>query len=63
MIFLAINVEELRRIVRDEVKRALLEALVELLPVVDEEEGKEIKRIADRPSDYHEEEFIDWSGK
>ncbi len=58
---MAITIEELRRIVREEVIRALLEALVELLPVVDEEE-REIESIAGKPSDYREEEFTDWSG-
>ncbi len=57
------GVEELRRIVREEVKRALLEALVELLPLVDEDEQKEIEENAGKPSDYREEEFIDWCGK
>ena len=59
---MVISVEELRRIVREEVRRALLEVLVELLPPVDEEEQREIERIAGRPSDYSEEEFIEWSG-
>jgi len=34
------SVEELRRIVREEVRKALLEALVGLLPVVDEGEAE-----------------------
>ena len=59
---MVISVEELRRIVREEVRRALLEVLVELLPSVDGEEQKEIERIAGKPSDYPEEEFIEWSG-
>ena len=57
-----ITVEELRRIVREEVRRALLEAFLELIPPVDEEEQQEIERIAGKPSDYREEEFMDWSG-
>jgi len=60
---LSVSVDELRRIVREEVKRALLEALIELLPSVDEDEQREIEEIASRPSDYREEEFIDWRGK
>jgi len=60
---LAITVEELRKIVREEVRRALLEAFLELVPVVGEEEQREIERIAGKPSDYREEEFMDWSGK
>jgi len=30
------------------------------LPVVNEEEQREIEMIAGRPSDYSEEEFMDW---
>ena len=60
---MSVSVDELRRIVREEVKRALLEALIELLPSVDEDEQREIEEIASRPSDYREEEFIDWRGK
>ena len=60
---MAITVEELRRIVREEVRRALLEAFLELVPLVDEKEQREIERIAGKPSGYREEEFIDWSGK
>jgi len=53
-----VSTEELRRIVREEIKRALLEALVELLPTVDEQEQREVERIAGKPSDYSAEEFI-----
>jgi len=60
---LTITVEELRRIVREEVRRVLLEAFLELVPVVDEKEQREIERIAGKPSDYREEEFMDWSGE
>ena len=60
---MAVSVEELRRVVREEVKRALLEALTELLPYVSEDEQKEIEEIAGKPSNYREEEFIDWGGK
>ncbi len=56
---MAISVDELRRIVREEVKRALLEVLVKLLPSVDEGEQREIERIAGKPSDYSEKEFIE----
>ena len=58
-----ISIEELRRIVREEVRRAVLEALIELLPVVDEEEQLEIERVTGKPSDYNEEEFVNWIGK
>ncbi len=59
---LGVSVEELRRIVREEVRKALLEALMELAPPVDEEEQREIERVAGRPSDYREEDFVEWSG-
>ncbi len=59
---MAVSVEELRRIVREEVRRALLEALIELLPSVGEDEQREIEEVAGKPSDYREEEFMDWSG-
>jgi len=36
-----IGVEELRRIVREEVRRALLEFLIELLPMVSEDEQRD----------------------
>ncbi len=59
---MTITVEELRKIVREEIRRALLEAFLELVPVVDEEEQREIERIAGKPSEYREE-FVDWSGE
>ncbi len=54
--------EVLRRIVREEVRRALLEVLLELVPVVSDEEQREIEKKAGTPSDYAEEEFLEWSG-
>ncbi len=60
---MTITLEELRRIVREEVRRVLLEAFLELVSAVDEEEQREVERIAGKPSDYSEEEFIDWSGE
>ena len=59
---LGVSVEELRRIVREEVRKALLEALMELVPPVDEEEQREIEHVAGRPSDYREEDFVEWGG-
>ncbi len=44
-------------------RTVLLEALIEPLPVVDEEEQLEIERMAGKPGDYNEEEFVDWIGK
>ncbi len=60
---MVISVEELRRIVREEVRRALLEVLVELLPSIDEKEQREIEGIAGKPSGYSEKEFIEWGGR
>ena len=53
-----VSIDVLRRIVREEVKRALLEALVELLPEVSEKEQEEIEVIAGKPGDYREEDFV-----
>ena len=58
-----VSIDVLRRIVREEVKRALLEAVVELLPEVSEEEQEEIEVIAGKPSDYKEEDFVEWNGE
>ncbi len=58
-----VSIDILCRIVREEVKRALLEALVGLLPEVSEEEQEEIERVAGKPSDYKEEDFVEWSGE
>ena len=44
-------------------RTVLLEALIEPLPVVDEEEQLEIERMAGKPGNYNEEEFVDWIGK
>lgn len=54
--------KSLEKIVREEVRRALLEALIELLPYVDEEEQKEVEKLAGEPSDYKEEDFVEWNG-
>jgi len=58
-----VSIDVLRRIVREEVKRALLEALVEFLPEVSEEEQEEIEVVAGKPGDYREEDFVEWSGR
>ncbi len=59
----SVSIEELRKIVREEVRRALLDALIELLPEVGLEEQEDIERIAGKPSDYREEDFLEWSGR
>ncbi len=58
----SIDIEELRHIVREEVRRALLEVLIELSPEVNEEEQREIEEKAGKPSEYSREEFVKWSG-
>ncbi|MEB3778779.1 MAG: hypothetical protein GSR85_00895 [Desulfurococcales archaeon] len=60
---MAISIKELRKIVREEVRRALLEALTELLPPVGEEEQREIEKIAGKPSNYKKEDFTEWNGQ
>ena len=57
-----VNIDVLHRIIQEEVKRALLEALIELMPEVSEEEQEEIEAIAGKPSNYKEEDFVEWSG-
>lgn len=59
----SITVDVIRRVVREEVRRALLEVLVELIPYVDDEEQREIESVAGSPEDYSKEDFADWSGK
>ena len=59
----SLSVEELRKIIREEVRRALLETIILLLPEVCEEEQKEIEEIAGKPSNYREEDFVEWRGK
>jgi len=58
-----VSVDELRRIVREEVRRALLEVLVELLPPVDEGEEEEMERVAGKPSEYSRSSWIGVAGK
>lgn len=58
----SITVDVIRRVVREEVRKALLEVLIELIPYVSDEEQKEIESIASSPEDYDKEDFVDWSG-
>jgi len=53
--------EELRELVRREVRKALMEFTIELLPYVSDEEQEEIDEIAGKPEDYGED-FVEWSG-
>ena len=57
----SITVDEIRRAVREEVRKALLEVLVELIPYVNEEEQREIESFIGSPEDYSKEDFVDWS--
>ena len=50
--------EELRELVRREVRSALMEFMIELLPYVSDEEQEEIDEIAGKPEDY-EEDFVE----
>ena len=59
----SVSIKELCKIVREEVRRAPLDALIELLPEVSLEEQEDIERIAGKPSDYREEDFLEWSGR
>ncbi len=61
-VMVQVNIDVLHRIIQEEVKRALLEALIELMPEVSEEEQEEIEAIAGKPSNYKEEDFVEWSG-
>jgi len=40
----------------------LLQAFIESIPYVSEEEQKEIEEIAGKPSDYKKEDFETWDG-
>ncbi len=54
------DLSEIRKVIREEVKKAVLEALTELVPYVSDEEQEEIERIAGKPEDYSEEDFEEW---
>jgi len=58
-----ISVDLLRKIIREEVRRAFLEIFLELIPHVNDKEQEEIELVAGKPEDYHEEDFIEWSGE
>ncbi len=47
--------EDLRAVVREEMRKALLEAFKELVPYVNDEEQAEIDEIAGKPEDYDED--------
>ena len=49
------SLEDLRTIVREEMRKALLEAFKELVPYVSDEEQAEMDEIAGEPEDYDED--------
>jgi len=53
----------LRKVVREEVRRAFLEIMLEFIPFVDEDEQRELDEILESIEDYREEDFVDWSGE
>ncbi|MCE4605918.1 MAG: hypothetical protein F7B59_01105 [Desulfurococcales archaeon] len=59
---LTVNEKTLRSIIREEVRKAVLEALLEMVPVVDDVEQAEIDGEAGSPEEYEEEDFVEWSG-
>ncbi len=59
---MTVNEETLRSIIREEVRKAVLEALLEMVPVVDDVEQAEIDREVGSPEEYEEEDFVEWSG-
>ena len=60
---MSITKEELALIVRNEVRKAMLKAFIELIPYVDPDEEDEIEEIAGEPSNYTAEDFVKWNGK
>ena len=58
-----ISVDLLRKIIREEVRRAFLEIFLELIPYVNDKEQEEIELVAGKPEDYREEDFVEWSGE
>ena len=58
-----VTLDLLRKVVREEVRKAFLEIMLEFVPYVSEEEQKELNEALGSPEDYREEDFIDWSGK
>ncbi|RLJ04462.1 MAG: hypothetical protein DRP08_01710 [Candidatus Aenigmatarchaeota archaeon] len=60
---MSITKEELALIVRNEVRKVMLEAFIELIPYVDPDEEDEIEEIAGEPSNYKIEDFVKWNGK
>jgi len=49
------SLEDLRIIIREEMRKALLEAFKELVPYVSDEEQTKIDEIAGKPEDYDDD--------
>ena len=49
------SLEDLRTVIREEMRKALLDAFKELVPYVSEEEQAEIDEMAGEPEDYDED--------
>ena len=58
-----VSLDMLRKVVREEVRRAFLEIMLEFIPYVDEDEQKKLEEVLGKPEDYREEDFVDWSGE
>jgi len=59
---MALDEEDVRRIVREELRRLMMEA-ISLLPYVDGEDRGRSSQIAGVPSDYSERDFVEWEGE
>ena len=56
---LTIDENKLRKLIYEEVKKALFEFLEEMVPYVDDSEQKEIEEILGTPDLYTEDSFVD----
>jgi len=59
----SVSLDLLRKLVREEVRKAFLEVMLEFIPFVSEEEQEELDNILGNPEDYREEDFVNWSGE
>ena len=59
----SVSLDLLRKVVREEVRKAFLEVMLEFIPFVSQEEPEELDKALGSPQDYREEDFVDWSGE
>jgi len=59
----SVSLDLLRKVVREEVRKAFLEVMPEFIPYVSQEEQEELDEALGSPEDYREEDFVDWSGE